>query len=158
VIGVSKRCCPICDHFLSILRNRRDNLFLVRGSHGTISSCTLPPWTPSDIVDEMIDKFGSILINDLLSFKEKVYGVQGHTLERSISSGSGTLSLDSDEGHGGGSMIQGGLRAQALDTWCPFIDTHVSLYLVLTPAQTLLYFQTFLIAALYESSLVFLHY
>jgi hypothetical protein len=93
--------------------------------------------------------------------KGKVRDLGGTTRSSLIwskSTGSGTLSLDSDEGHGGGSMIQGGLRAQALDTWCPFIDTHVSLYLVLTPAQTLLYFQTFLIAALYESSLVFLHY
>jgi hypothetical protein len=35
------------------------------------------------------------------------------------STGLGTLSRDSDEGHDGGSMIQGGLRAQALDIWCP---------------------------------------
>ena len=56
-----------------------------------------------------------------------------------------------------GFMIKGGLPAHALDKcartlW--FISTHISLSLILTPAQTLLFFQTFSIAALYKSSLI----
>jgi len=102
VIGVSKRCCPICDHFLNILRPR-DDQFLVRGRHGKISACTLPPWTPSLIVDNMNLKFGTILLQDLNSFMDKVNGIQGHALECSNSTGSGTLSLDSDGGQSDGS-------------------------------------------------------
>ena len=104
MIGVSKRCCPTCDHFLSILTsNDRDEQFLVRGRHSNISACTLPPWTPSRIVDAMNFKFGTILIQDLEALQNEVNGIQGHALERSQSTGSGALSLDSNEGHGRGS-------------------------------------------------------
>ncbi|KIJ96413.1 hypothetical protein K443DRAFT_682330, partial [Laccaria amethystina LaAM-08-1] len=102
VIGVSKHCCLVCDHFLNILRPR-DDQFLVQGRHGNISACTLPQWTPSLIVDNMNLKFGTILLQDLNCFMDKVNGIQGHTLERSNSTGSGALSLDSDGGHSDGS-------------------------------------------------------
>jgi hypothetical protein len=100
-MGVSKRCCPTCDHFLDLLRPGHDQ-FLVRGRHGKISACTLPPWTPSLIVDSMNFKFGTMLVQDLNFLKDQVNGIQGRALERSISSGSGTLSVDSDEGRSDG--------------------------------------------------------
>lgn len=96
VIGTSKRCCPTCDCFLNILRNRRDDEFLVRGRHGNISACTLPLWTPSRVVDEMNLKFGIILLQDLESLQNEVNGIQCHAFEHSKSTGLETLSLDSD--------------------------------------------------------------
>ena len=43
--------------------------------------------------------FGAILLKDMDTFMNKVNGVQGHALERSRSTGSGTLARDSDDGH-----------------------------------------------------------
>ena len=68
----------------------------MRGSHGAISGCTLPPWTPSDIVDLMNERFGAILRQDLLTLMNP-----GHFRNRCKSTGSETLSLDSYEGSGG---------------------------------------------------------
>jgi len=73
----------------------------VRGSHGAVSGCTLPLWTPSDIVDSMNEKFGLILRQDLVTL------MNGRRIRnRCKSTGSETLSLDSSEGSGGGFVRQ----------------------------------------------------
>ncbi|EDR12804.1 uncharacterized protein LACBIDRAFT_323546 [Laccaria bicolor S238N-H82] len=100
VIGVSKRCCPICNQYLSILRQGSDSPpFLVRGNHGRISACTLPPSTPDHVVDLMNRIYGGYLLTDMNTFMNKVNGIQGHALECSRSTGSGILARDSDDGH-----------------------------------------------------------
>jgi hypothetical protein len=49
----------------------------------------------------MNKKFGIILAQDILSLMAQVEDQQGHPMERSKSTGSGTLSLDSYDGEGG---------------------------------------------------------
>ncbi|KJA24847.1 hypothetical protein HYPSUDRAFT_200120 [Hypholoma sublateritium FD-334 SS-4] len=74
VIGVSKLCCPVCFRFLHLLSTQRSAEsgqpsipFLTRGSHPNISACTLPLWTPTNIVDDMNLTFGTILRKDLIN-------------------------------------------------------------------------------------------
>ena len=87
----------------------RDGQFTVRGSHARISGCTLPPWTPSDIVDSMNDDFGAILREDLVTFMDSL-----HFRNRCKSTGSDTLSLDSYDGLGWGFV------SQSLDYTLPY--------------------------------------
>jgi hypothetical protein len=83
----------------------RDGQFTVRGSHGRISGCTLPPWTPSDIVDSMNEYFGAILREDLVTLMDSDLDSH-HFRNRCKSTGSDTLSLDSYDGIGGGFLPQ----------------------------------------------------
>jgi hypothetical protein len=84
------------------MRDRHGD-FSVRGSHGTISACTLPPWTPSDIVERMNDRFGEMLIQDLGTLMDKD---RSRFRNRSRTTGSERLSLDSSEGSSGGFLRQ----------------------------------------------------
>jgi hypothetical protein len=44
--------------YTKTLTKESEEEFLVRGSHGRVSRCTLPIWTPSEIVDSMNERFG----------------------------------------------------------------------------------------------------
>ena len=95
VIGVSKRYCPVCFRFLGKLASwAKCQPFIVRGSHSTITACTLPPWTPSEIVDEMIQHYAALLRNDLIQLKrstEASSNKPGYLRNHSASTGSTTL-------------------------------------------------------------------
>jgi hypothetical protein len=69
--------------------------FVVRGCHSVISACALPPWTPGPVVDLMIQAFGKILREDLITLKTNVDASGGFSRNRSDSTGSDTLSVDS---------------------------------------------------------------
>lgn len=71
--------------------------FVTRGSHSVITACTLPPWTPSAIVDAMVKHFSAMLRRDLITLKAK-----GFKRSRSNSTGSDSLSRCSDDSHEGG--------------------------------------------------------
>lgn len=69
VIGVSKRCCPVCEYLLSRFLigpegSRKE--FIVKGSHTNVTGCDLPPWLPMDIVDDIIQVFGEKLRDALM--------------------------------------------------------------------------------------------
>ncbi|EDR03278.1 uncharacterized protein LACBIDRAFT_331732 [Laccaria bicolor S238N-H82] len=68
VIGVSKHCCPACTTFLRTLMIGSKDDFMVQGNFGTVTACSLPPWTPSHIVDLMNQKLGLMLRQDLVTF------------------------------------------------------------------------------------------
>lgn len=55
MISVSKLCCPVCWELLAILG--KENPLLLRGRHSTIYAVELPKWLPSEIVDEMNERF-----------------------------------------------------------------------------------------------------
>ena len=80
--------------------------FFVRGNHGTISACTLPPWTPSAIVERMNDSFGEILRQDLVTLMDQSKDTRRSFRNRCNSTGSEMLSIDSSEGSGGGFLHQ----------------------------------------------------
>lgn len=96
-MGVSKRSCPVCIALLErlTLGDANEEKFVVRGSHAVISACALPPWTPGPVVDMMIQAFGKILREDLITLKTNVDTSGGFTRNRSDSTGSDTLSVDS---------------------------------------------------------------
>lgn len=76
----------------------RPGEFLIRGSHGTVSPCTLPLWTPSNVVDSMNQRFGLMLRQDLVTLmdEEAVKSRRATTIPEAE-----TLSLDSSEGISG---------------------------------------------------------
>ena len=86
---MSKLCCPVCYHLLKLLKGTKDP-FIVRGAHGTVSACTLPPWIPEQVVDLMNMHFGDLLRKEL----GKLMAQTVHR-NRTRSTGSERLSLDS---------------------------------------------------------------
>ena len=65
IIGVSKRCCPVCQHLLSLIGQTGEKL-AVEGSHKTVSPCTLPIWLQPAIVNSMNTDFGQQLRHELV--------------------------------------------------------------------------------------------
>jgi hypothetical protein len=96
VIGVSKRCCPVCRYFLSLLSLRGDPAttgIVTPGFHDTISTCTLPEWTPEPWVDAMNLTFGQLLRNELMKISD---AVRLDSISRPRSAGSGVSVGNSD--------------------------------------------------------------
>jgi hypothetical protein len=69
-IGVSKCCCPTCGHLLALLQKGRPQ-FIVRGTHNTITACTLPTWLPEHIVDSMNDFVGGLLRQEFIRLMDR---------------------------------------------------------------------------------------
>jgi len=69
-IGVSKLCCPVCWHLLTILRGSTKD-YEVRGHHGNIYSVDLPFWLPDDVKQTLIDQFRSYLMTELVTMMEQ---------------------------------------------------------------------------------------
>ena len=91
IIGISKPSCPVCLEVLSTL----SNTFIFRGSHSTLSACTLPTWLPIDVIDGAVKTFGAQLREDLV----RLVGRQDiPKLVRPKTSQSETLSLESVDG------------------------------------------------------------
>lgn len=90
VIGVSKLCCPTCQHLLSLLRVASGRPFTTRGSHNSVSACTLPTWLPGDIVDRMNMFFGGQLRRELIEL------ITNPNLSRKRAQSTGSQRLSSD--------------------------------------------------------------
>ena len=54
---MSKQCCPICEALLSSLKKLYVHDVDILGAHRTITPCTLPPWLPDDILDDVVGFF-----------------------------------------------------------------------------------------------------
>jgi hypothetical protein len=81
----------VCLHLIKLLG--KGNAFVVRGSHGTVTACTLPTWLPASIVDLMNQHFGALL-------RREIVDLMGNTKlsrQRALSTGSERLSSDSVE-------------------------------------------------------------
>lgn len=72
--------------------------FIVRGSHSVISACTLPPWASPSVVDSMVETFGAMLRQDLVTLMDNM-ATSGFNRNRSHSTGSDTLSVDSSDSY-----------------------------------------------------------
>jgi len=72
MLGVSKRCCPVCARLLSLLKtnNLKRPKFLTTGNHTTISACTLPECLPQQIIDQMVVEFGLRLRKELVNLRK----------------------------------------------------------------------------------------
>ncbi|KJA14958.1 hypothetical protein HYPSUDRAFT_208271 [Hypholoma sublateritium FD-334 SS-4] len=92
-IGVSKLCCPVCLKLLTLLNPSA----IVKGSHNTITACSLPPWLPAHIVDSMNEYFAAQLKEALDQIMQDPDSGRGRTK----STGSHRLSQDSADGAGG---------------------------------------------------------
>ena len=69
IVGISKRCCPTCQQLLLLLGTGKAP-FVIRGSHSTVTACTLPTWLPAHVVDSMNNIFGDRLRWELLNLIE----------------------------------------------------------------------------------------
>ncbi|KDR73905.1 hypothetical protein GALMADRAFT_212135 [Galerina marginata CBS 339.88] len=90
--GVSKRTCPTCQRLLTSLSSE-EMTFVTRSSHSTLTSCSLPLWTPAHIVDSMNEAFGRVLRRELemLVTTRKTKGRGGRSVD------SDTFSVDSSD-------------------------------------------------------------
>jgi hypothetical protein len=102
VIGVSKRCCPVCQQLLNIFNSLTpEKPFIVRGSHSKITACTLPTWLPENFVNSMNNIFGSQLRGEL----SELIGRKSVVHNRSLSLESQRLSIDSTRSGNNVSMV-----------------------------------------------------
>ncbi|KAF8905270.1 hypothetical protein CPB84DRAFT_1845067 [Gymnopilus junonius] len=83
VIGVSKRCCPVCHKLIKHFVDVRGNEFETRDSHNTVTSCALPDWLPDNIIDLMNTFFGGWLRKEIIMHMKR-----GSMVQHSKSSGS----------------------------------------------------------------------
>ena len=70
-----------------------DRRFIFRGSHSTISACTLPNWLTKEVIDYMAENFGNRLKMDLAGIVKREVLMQG----RAKTPQSDTLSMDSND-------------------------------------------------------------
>lgn len=76
----------------------------MKGSHGTVTACTLPMWLPTHIIDIMVADFGTQLRNELVN----LMSLTGQWRKRSASTGSGGRgSPDIFRGPPGGIAVRG---------------------------------------------------
>lgn len=64
VVGISKRCCPVCEHLLCDIPLPAINKmepFIIKGSHTTITPCALPASLPLPALENMVTFFGTQL-------------------------------------------------------------------------------------------------
>src|ERR1700742_2435284 len=96
IIGVSKRCCPVCYTLIKNLSTTTKPGFVIKGSHGAITACTLPEWLPLGHVNDMNKHFGDMLRIELSKLMQSnITSLR----KRNVSSGSRAASVGSnDEG------------------------------------------------------------
>lgn len=80
VIGLSKRCCPLCQCLLDLL-TFNEAPFLIRGSHSAITACALPAWLPEKIVRQMNRIFGVQLRRELIKLLNQPTGSKRLSLD-----------------------------------------------------------------------------
>jgi hypothetical protein len=62
MVGVSKRCCPVCAYMLQRCDlPGRQSPIRIHGSHSTVSPCALPPWLPVRAIDSIVAHFSNVL-------------------------------------------------------------------------------------------------
>ncbi|PPQ96651.1 hypothetical protein CVT26_010633 [Gymnopilus dilepis] len=62
IIGISKRCCPVCWKLLEVLTYDNAQVrYVVAGFHSEFSACSLPPWLAKLAVEHLVDFFGNSL-------------------------------------------------------------------------------------------------
>src|ERR1700722_17046740 len=67
ILGISKRCCPVCSHLLYVLQQALPGkVFNTPGSHKTVYPCALPPWLPLPIIARITSAFWEQLKRVLL--------------------------------------------------------------------------------------------
>jgi hypothetical protein len=58
MIGVSKRCCPVCAALLRFLgANSMPGPIRILGSHRTMTPCSLPPFLPESAIEATVTSF-----------------------------------------------------------------------------------------------------
>jgi hypothetical protein len=95
VLGISKPSCPVCFEVL-MTPGWLSKQFIFRGSHNTISKCTLPIWLPDEVIVSVAKKFGAQLKDDLVRLVKR--GESEILPSRPKTAQSDTLSIDSKDG------------------------------------------------------------
>jgi hypothetical protein len=62
-VSVSELCCPVCWELLTILTE--ETPLALRGCHSMIYPVELPKWLPSEVVDEMNERFQNHLRQEI---------------------------------------------------------------------------------------------
>jgi len=70
IVGVSKRCFPVCARVLGLLKPNKFDKFFTTGIHTTITACTLPECLPEKIIDQLVLEFGLRLRRELVNLQE----------------------------------------------------------------------------------------
>jgi hypothetical protein len=62
MIGVSKRCCPVCSCILvELSRHNQSRPLRVLGVHGSIYPCTIPPGLPATVTEAVVSALEGML-------------------------------------------------------------------------------------------------
>lgn len=68
IVGVTKRCCPVCWILLLHLRKQSVGNLWIPKSHHTVYPCALPPWLSPEIMTFMLSFFMGVLMRMLDQF------------------------------------------------------------------------------------------
>ena len=101
MIAVSKLCCPICWELLDVLRGNSED-FEVRGRHTTIYPVELPPWLPTEYMEQMVTRLRKYLTDELIIMmaqdadSEEAEASETHSRTPSLQSDSGYSTTSDD--------------------------------------------------------------
>ncbi|RPA85011.1 hypothetical protein BJ508DRAFT_338968 [Ascobolus immersus RN42] len=65
-IGVSKKCCPVCNEVVKLAERKLDITISYSGAHSTYSACRLPPWIPSVYAQEITSAVEANILRDFI--------------------------------------------------------------------------------------------
>jgi hypothetical protein len=81
VVGVSKRCCPVCNELFRVMYYEFNKEYSIMGSHTAYSPCALPPFLPKKYADRVAAKLENDLepkIRDYIQLQQnKQFGDSG---------------------------------------------------------------------------------
>jgi len=69
-IAVSKLSCRVCWEFADIIRKGTTN-FALRGYHKTLSAVELPSYLPYDVLEQLVTRFKTTLIDEITTMLNK---------------------------------------------------------------------------------------
>ena len=93
MIAVSKLSCRVCWEFADIIKKDTTN-FALRGNHRTLSPVELPSYLPYGVLEEMVTRFKTTLIDEITTLVEKKENQHFRNLSDQSDGG---LSVASDE-------------------------------------------------------------
>jgi hypothetical protein len=61
VLGVSKRCCPVCAELCQVMSRNLKDPVVTTGTHSTYTPCCLPPFRPKVYAEEVATKLQALV-------------------------------------------------------------------------------------------------
>jgi hypothetical protein len=81
LLGVSKKCCPVCTSILKAISEELGMPTVVLGSHSNIYPCSFPPGLPKSVTRKVVKEYSWLVSKELLRLttpKRRVSSMMSH--------------------------------------------------------------------------------